>query len=195
MMNDWEHVVAMYLTGEGTPDGRPLRDITRGDGRRVEDRKLLEKRRTIGKTYEKLGRETFEKSLGYKQDGKYRRKQKMYHVIARCRIVNALRKAGEPLPSDPDELTALIDRKLLEKANAGSAARTQAGQKNNNNDGNGSNGNANNNGNGNGNGSRTGGGGGAVSRLLASNANPRVPHPPGSPGIAGDGPIVTRRLT
>lgn len=185
MMNDWEHVVAMYLTGEGTPDGRPLRDITRGDGRRVEDRKLLEKRRTIGKTYEKLGRDLFEKSIGYKQDGKYRRKQKMYHVIARCRIVNALRKAGDPFPNDPDDLTALIDRKLIEKANAGSAARSSGNnQNNNNNNGNGiGNGNNGNSGNPNGNSNRTGGG--AVSRLLASNPTPtvvRAPLPPGSEG-------------
>lgn len=126
MMNDWEHVVQMYLTGEGTPDGRPLRDITRGDGRRVEDRKLLEKRRTIGKTYERLGKELFERSIGYKMDGKYRRKQKMYHVIARCRIVNGLRKAGEPLPTDAEQLTALIDQRLIEKANAGAATRAEA---------------------------------------------------------------------
>jgi len=167
MMNDWEHVVSMYLTGEGTPDGRPLRDITRGDGRRVEDRKLLEKRRTIGKTYEKLGRQVFEKSIGYKQDGKYRRKQKMYHVIARCRIVNALRKAGDPLPADPDELTALIDRKLVEKANAGSAARAN---------------NPNTNG-------RAAPGGGAVSRLLASNASPPGVRAP-LPRASGSGPTV-----
>ncbi len=126
MMNDWEHVVQMYLTGEGTPDGRPLRDITRGDGRRVEDRKLLEKRRTIGKTYERLGKELFERAIGYKMDGKYRRKQKMYHVIARCRIVNGLRKAGEPLPTDAEQLTALIDQRLIEKANAGAATRAEA---------------------------------------------------------------------
>lgn len=126
-MNDWEHVVAMYLTGEGTADGRPLRDIIRGDGRRVEDRKLLEKRRTIGKTYERLGRELFERAIGYKLEGKYRRKQKMYHVIARCRIVNGLRKANEALPTDADALTALIDQRLLEKASAADALRRRPG--------------------------------------------------------------------
>lgn len=41
----------MYITGEGTTDGVPLREIARGDGRLVEDRNLLEKRRTIGKTF------------------------------------------------------------------------------------------------------------------------------------------------
>ena len=49
--NDWEVVVDMYTTGRGTDDGVALRLITKGDGRRVADRKLLEKRRTIGKTF------------------------------------------------------------------------------------------------------------------------------------------------
>ncbi len=82
----------------------------------MEDRKLLEKRRTIGKTFEKLGRPLFEAAIGYKMEGKYRRKQKMYHVIARCRVVNGLRKSGEELPMDAVKLTALIDRKMQEKA-------------------------------------------------------------------------------
>lgn len=124
--NDWEHVVNMYMTGEGTQDGRPLREITRGDGRRVEDRKLLEKRRTIGKTFEKLGRPLFEAAIGYKMEGKYRRKQKMYHVIARCRVVNGFRKVSEDLPTDPVKLTALIDQKMHEKAMRGAAAAEAA---------------------------------------------------------------------
>lgn len=114
--NDWEHVVTMYMTGEGTPDGRPLRDLTRGDGRRVEDRKLLEKRRTIGKTYARLGRDLFERTIGYKVEGNYRRKQRMYLVIARCRVISQLCRNGTTLPTDPDELTELIERKLSEKA-------------------------------------------------------------------------------
>ena len=44
-----------------------------------------------------------------------RRKQKMYRVISRCRVVNAMRKSGENIPSDFDQLTALIDRRIAEK--------------------------------------------------------------------------------
>lgn len=116
-MNDWEHVVAMYLTGQGTSDGRPLRSLTKNDGSRVEDRKLLEKRRTIGKTYEKLGKALFEHAIGYKIDENtgLRKKQKMYHVIARCRVVNAIRKEGGQLPADPDDLERLITQRIAQK--------------------------------------------------------------------------------
>lgn len=114
--NDWEHAVAMYITGEGTADGVPLRDIARGDGRRVEDRKLLEKRRTIGKTYVRLGRGLFERTIGYKIEGNHRRKQRMYLVIARCRVISQLCRNGSPIPTNPDELSKLIENKLAEKA-------------------------------------------------------------------------------
>lgn len=113
--NDWEAVVDMYTTGKGTEDGIALKMITKGDGRRVADRKLLEKRRTIGKTYECLGAERFEAAIGYKIENGVRRKQKMYHVISRCRVVNAMRKAGEKIPSEFDELTLLIDHRIAEK--------------------------------------------------------------------------------
>eukprot|EP00177_Eucheuma_denticulatum_P000359 GFKZ01000614.1.p1 GENE.GFKZ01000614.1~~GFKZ01000614.1.p1 ORF type:complete len:605 (+),score=93.12 GFKZ01000614.1:719-2533(+) len=113
--NDWEVVVEMYQTGKGTEDGVALKMITKGDGRRVADRKLLEKRRTIGKTYECLGRERFEAAIGYKWENGVRRKQKMYHVISRCRVVNAMRKAGEPIPMEHDKLTGLIDERIAEK--------------------------------------------------------------------------------
>lgn len=128
---DWEYVVKMYLTGEGTVDGRPLRDMKRGSGagsgnsagaasenvgqERSVDRKKLEKQKTVGKTFEALGRETFEKAVGYKYEGNSRRKQRMYQVIARCRIISGMRKQGEPIPEDADELAALIDRRLYRK--------------------------------------------------------------------------------
>jgi hypothetical protein len=111
-LNDWENVVAMYLTGKGTPDGCPLRSIAKGDGHKVEDRKLLEKRRTIGKTYEKLGKECFERAIGYTYETGEKKKRKMYHVIARCRIVNAIRKANAEIPEDPAELDSLISHHL-----------------------------------------------------------------------------------
>lgn len=114
-MNDWERVVAMYMTGAGAPDGKPLRDIKRGCGTRVDDRKLLEKRRTIGKTYERLGRVAFERAIGYTNDRGQRRKQRMYQVIARCRVVSKLYKTGEALPDDPDKLAELIEKRLAEK--------------------------------------------------------------------------------
>lgn len=113
--NDWEAVVEMYTTGKGTEDGVALKMITKGDGRRVSDRKLLEKRRTIGKTHECLGAERFEAAIGYKWENGVRRKQKMYHVISRCRVVNAMRKAGESIPMDFAKLTALIDERIAEK--------------------------------------------------------------------------------
>lgn len=113
--NDWEAVVEMYTTGKGTEDGVALKMITKGDGRRVSDRKLLEKRRTIGKTYECLGVERFEAAIGYKWENGVRRKQKMYHVISRCRVVNAMRKAGESIPADVGELTHLIDERIAHK--------------------------------------------------------------------------------
>lgn len=113
--NDWEAVVDMYTTGKGTEDGLALKMITKGDGRRVSDRKLLEKRRTIGKTYECLGAERFEAAIGYKWENGVRRKQKMYHVISRCRVVNAMRKAGEAIPTDFNKLTTLIDERLAQK--------------------------------------------------------------------------------
>lgn len=122
--NDWEVVVDMYRTGRGTEDGVALKLITKGDGRRVADRKLLEKRRTIGKTYECLGADRFEAAIGYKYENGVRRKQKMYHVISRCRVVNAMRKAGETIPKDHDKLTGLIDERLAEKE-----AQKEAGRK------------------------------------------------------------------
>jgi flagellar biosynthesis GTPase FlhF len=107
----------MYVSGEGTADGRSLKSYAKGDGRKIEDRKLLEKRRTIGKTYENLGKELFEHAIGYKIDDAtgLRKKQKMYHVIARCRVVNAIRKSGTYLPADADELEQLISRHIAEK--------------------------------------------------------------------------------
>eukprot|EP00178_Gracilaria_changii_P001311 TRINITY_DN1183_c0_g1_i1.p1 TRINITY_DN1183_c0_g1~~TRINITY_DN1183_c0_g1_i1.p1 ORF type:complete len:379 (+),score=63.46 TRINITY_DN1183_c0_g1_i1:1987-3123(+) len=117
-LNDWEAVVEMYLHGTGAPDGVPLREICKGDGRRVHDRKLLEKRRTIGKTYELLGAPRFEAAIGYRWENGMRRKQKMYNVISRCRIVNAMRKAGEAIPDDFGTLTNLIDTRLREKERA-----------------------------------------------------------------------------
>lgn len=127
--NDWEAVVEMYTTGKGTEDGVALKLITKGDGRRVSDRKLLEKRRTIGKTYECLGVERFERAIGYKWENGVRRKQKMYHVISRCRVVNAMRKAGERIPTDCEELTRLINCRIAEKEalKAGMARRGGAG--------------------------------------------------------------------
>ena len=113
--NDWEVVFEMYTTGKGTEDGIALKSITKGDGRRVADRKLLEKRRTIGKTYERLGGKRFEAAIGYKWENGIRRKQKMYHVINRCRVVNAMHKNGEQIPEDCDELTALIDQRIAAK--------------------------------------------------------------------------------
>lgn len=113
--NDWEAVVNMYITGRGTEDGVALKMITKGDGRRVADRKLLEKRRTIGKTYEWLGRERFEGAIGYKWENGVRRKQKMYHVISRCRAVNAMRKNGDQIPAEINELTMLIDEHIAKK--------------------------------------------------------------------------------
>jgi hypothetical protein len=64
-LNDWEHVISMYFTGQGTPDGRPLKSIVKGEGHKILDRKLLEKRRTIGKTYETLGKQLFDRAIGY----------------------------------------------------------------------------------------------------------------------------------
>lgn len=114
-VNDWEAVVDMYNTGRGTEDGVALRLITKGDGRRVSDRKLLEKRRTIGKTHEILGAERFEAAIGYKWENGARRKQKMYHVISRCRVVNAMRKSNEPIPTDHAQLTSMIDERITQK--------------------------------------------------------------------------------
>lgn len=117
--NDWEAVVRMYLTGEGTHDGIPLKDTPRGPTahRQDGDRKLLEKRRTIGKTYEKLGKDKFEYAIGYKIEKLtgFRKKQKMYHVIARCRIVSQLRKGGIAIPEDAVELEKLITERLALK--------------------------------------------------------------------------------
>lgn len=124
-VNDWEAVVDMYNTGRGTEDGVALKMITKGDGRRVSDRKLLEKRRTIGKTHETLGAERFEAAIGYKWENEARRKQKMYHVISRCRVVNAMRKANEPIPSDHGELTAIIDERIAQKEALKEAGKTQ----------------------------------------------------------------------
>lgn len=116
-LNDWEQVVAMYMTGAGTRDGIPLKDYSKGDGHRVEDRKLLEKRRTIGKTFESLGKTRFEHAIGYRiEEGTgLKKKQKMYHVIARCRVVNSIRKAGGNLPEDPVELERLISYHIAQK--------------------------------------------------------------------------------
>lgn len=122
--NDWEVVVDMYQTGRGTADGVALKMITKGDGRKVSDRKLLEKRRTIGKTYELLGAERFEAAIGYKWENGVRRKQKMYHVISRCRVVNAMRRSDEPIPDDHDRLTELIDEKIAEKEAQKEAGRS-----------------------------------------------------------------------
>lgn len=125
-VNDWEAVVDMYNTGRGTEDGVALKLITKGDGRRVSDRKLLEKRRTIGKTHEILGAERFEAAIGYKWENGTRRKQKMYHVISRCRVVNAMRKANEPIPTDHAQLTAIIDERIAQKEALKEAGKTGA---------------------------------------------------------------------
>lgn len=117
--NDWEYIVNMYLTGQGTADGIPLRDKPKGPGsnRQDGDRKMLEKRRTIGKTYEKLGKELFELAIGYRKDEATgaRRKQRMYHVIARCRVVNQMRKSLQEIPADGEELSRIIDERIAEK--------------------------------------------------------------------------------
>lgn len=125
--NDWEAVVNMYTTGRGTEDGVALKMITKGDGRRVADRKLLEKRRTIGKTYEWLGRQRFEGAIGYKWENGVRRKQKMYHVISRCRAVNAMRKNGDEIPGDVNELTMLIDEHIAKKEALKEAGKSGGG--------------------------------------------------------------------
>lgn len=125
--NDWVAVVDMYTTGRGTEDGVALKNITKGDGRRVSDRKLLEKRRTIGKTYEWLGPDRFEAAIGYKWENGVRRKQKMYRVISRCRVVNAMRKGSEHIPNDSNELSSLIDRRIAEKEALKEASKTGAG--------------------------------------------------------------------
>ncbi|CAN8076468.1 unnamed protein product [Agarophyton chilense] len=117
-LNDWEAEVEMYLHGTGAPDGVPLREICKGESCRVHDRKLLEKRRTVGKTYELLGASRFEAAIGYRWENGLRRKQKMYNVVRRCRIVNALRKAGETVPENLGTLTTLIDDRLREKERA-----------------------------------------------------------------------------
>lgn len=124
--NDWEVVVDMYQTGRGTDDGVALKMITKGDGRKVPDRKLLEKRRTIGKTYELLGAERFEAAIGYKWENGVRRKQKMYHVISRCRVVNAMRRAGEAIPENHEKLTSLIDDRIADKEAQKEAGRSSA---------------------------------------------------------------------
>lgn len=123
-MNDWEFVVDMYQQGIGTPDGRPLKEHSKSEGV-FADRKLLEKRRTIGKTYEKLGKELFENAIGYKVDevSGERKKQRMYHVIARCRAVNAIRKAGGDIPTDSVALDRLLDAHLRRKKEMKYSAR------------------------------------------------------------------------
>jgi hypothetical protein len=117
-LNDWEHVISMYFTGQGTPDGRPLKSIVKGEGHKILDRKLLEKRRTIGKTYETLGKQLFDRAIGYTFESGQRRKRKMYQVIARCRAVNAIRKDDLQckVPEDPDELDSLISYYISQKS-------------------------------------------------------------------------------
>ena len=47
-MRDWEDIVKMYITGEGTIDGKSIRNQKGGEGNKLEDRKKLEKKRTTG---------------------------------------------------------------------------------------------------------------------------------------------------
>lgn len=118
-LNDWESIVSMYLTGAGTHDGKALKELRRGEGSQGGDRKILEKRRTVGKAFEKLGRPLFEETIGYKQqENGTRKKQKMYIVIARCRALNQLVKRGVYLPTDAVELNNVIDAQILEKSKA-----------------------------------------------------------------------------
>lgn len=81
-----------------------------------DDRKRVEKWRTTGRTFELLGRPLFEEAIGYKRDVDGRRtKQKIYLVVARCRVVSEMRRKKEAIPVNAAELTALIDRRLEEK--------------------------------------------------------------------------------
>jgi len=111
-LNDWESIVSMYYTGKGTLDGKPLKFLRRGEESLGVDRKTLEKRRTLGKVYDTLGRTLFENTIGYKKSGD---KRKMYQVVNRCRVVNQLLKTGAPIPKDSKILSDFIDARILDK--------------------------------------------------------------------------------
>ena len=118
-MGDWEHMVKMYFTGEGTVDGKLIQNQKRGKGNKLEDRKQLEKKRTLGKTFEMLGRQNFEQKIGYKRVGNRRQKRKIHQVLARCRIASGVKKSNPKfsLPQNIEELTLRIDRGISEKEN------------------------------------------------------------------------------
>jgi len=116
---DWENIVSMYLTGRGTRTGVPLRDIKRGDTLEDTtcDRKLLEKRRTIGRAYEKLekiAKGLFGKTIGYTRFGT---KARMYQVVKKCRAVNQLVKQGIQLPDNSEQLEQLIAERIEARKN------------------------------------------------------------------------------
>ncbi|GAB0497203.1 hypothetical protein MMPV_008527 [Pyropia vietnamensis] len=126
-LSDWENVVSVYVKGRSTLNDRPVGGSSdeysaavaavaaaaRGGG---DDRKRVEKWRTTGRAFELLGRPLFEEAIGYKRDADGRRtKQKIYLVVARCRVVSEMRRKKEAIPENPAELTALIDRRLEEK--------------------------------------------------------------------------------
>jgi hypothetical protein len=90
----------------------PPRDLDR-----LTDRKTLEKRRTICKVYQSLGRERFERAIGFKLESSQRIKRRMCHVLARCRAVNAIRKSSGHLPEDPINLDKLITDYIARKSN------------------------------------------------------------------------------
>lgn len=105
----------MFLTGRATPDIVDLYVTPNGDGRRVSDRKVLEKRRTMGETNDSLGRMAIEYAIRYRTENEIRRKRKMYHVISRCRALNEMRKLGEPIRRNHVTLSTVDDMRLREK--------------------------------------------------------------------------------
>lgn len=118
-INDWECVVKMYFYGQGTADGIPLRDIekySRSNGQ-VKTRKMLEKQRSIGETYEHLGKELFESAIGYQKHRITGRKRKLrvYEALERCRVVKRMRKLHHEIPADGEELSRMIDLRISEK--------------------------------------------------------------------------------
>jgi hypothetical protein len=116
-MNDWEQVVAVYMPQRRSNKGQGSTASAQRDIDSVEDRKILEKRRTICKVYHSLGRERFERAIGFKLELGQRIKRRMYHVLARCRAVNAIRKRSGHLPEDPINLDKLITDHIARRSN------------------------------------------------------------------------------
>lgn len=110
---DWEHVLEMYMTGKGTPDGVPLRTLRRGEGavynNAIRGRKLLEKYRTIGRAHERLGKKMFREIIGVNRFGM---KCKMYIVVDKCRAINQLAKKGVRFPDNTCEVEKLIEEQM-----------------------------------------------------------------------------------